>query len=184
MDLAGPFPILQFFMGVFDHYDRSIHHSADGYSDAAKTHDVRANPQVVHADERDEDRYRQCQNHHEGAWEMKEEYHADDAHGYPQLNHLIPEGFHRAVNQFRSIVGRDDLDPFRERRFDFINLRFHPVDYIEHIFAETHNDDAAHALAFAVQVRRAAPYLRAKLDLSDIPDKNRRSLFVGADGDP
>ena len=56
-------------------------------------------PQVVHADEGDDDRDRQGQDHHEGARQVEKEDDADDAYGDRELDDLLGERVDRPVDQ-------------------------------------------------------------------------------------
>ena len=71
----------------------------------------------------------------------------------------------RAIDQVRSIVGGDDLQPFGERGFDVRDLRFYALDHLLRVFAEAHDDDAADGFALAVEFTRrlaACPAQRSR----------------------
>ena len=64
-------PMLQVFVGVFDHDHRRIDHGANGNRDAAQRHDVRVHPLVAHHDEGDQNTQRQRDDGHEGRAQVK-----------------------------------------------------------------------------------------------------------------
>ncbi len=90
VDAARLLPVFELFVGVLDHDDRGVHHGADGDGDAGEAHDVRADPQIVHADKGDEDGDRQRQDHDQGARQMEQEDDADHAHGQAELDRSLP----------------------------------------------------------------------------------------------
>src|SRR5262245_16423668 len=57
-------PALEFFIGVFDFDNRTVHEHADGDGDAGQAHDVGGDAHEVHRDERQRDRDWNCNDGH------------------------------------------------------------------------------------------------------------------------
>src|SRR5512143_1504434 len=70
-------PLFELFVGVLDHDDRGVYHSTDGNSNATQAHDVRADPQVIHAKETDQNGDPQRADNDEGARQMEQKNVAD-----------------------------------------------------------------------------------------------------------
>ena len=68
---------LEMLVHVLDHHDRRVDHRADRDRDAAERHDVRADADHPHRDERDEDPEGQREDRHQGGAGVQQE---DDAH--------------------------------------------------------------------------------------------------------
>ncbi len=56
---------------VFDHDDRGVDHGTDGNGNAAEAHDVRAKPEHIHTDIRDQYAERQGNDRHERAANLR-----------------------------------------------------------------------------------------------------------------
>ncbi len=76
---------------------------------------------------------------------------ADDDHLHQQLFLQVVDG---SLDQLRAVVGGDELDPWRQRRPDFLQLRLDPLDDVERVLAVAHHDDAADRVARARRGRR------------------------------
>ncbi len=69
------------------------------------------------------------------------------------------------------------LHALRQRRFDFLDFLFDTIDDVERVLAVTHHHDAADGLAFAVQLRDAAPDVAAEMHGADVLHVNRRAVL-------
>ena len=163
---------------VLDHHDRRVDQDTDGQRQAAERHDVGGHAEVVHRDERGHHGDRQRQNRNERRSEMEQEDDDDDGDDDRLFDQRVAQRANRFADQSRTIVGGDDLDARRHRRLDFLQLRFHPVNDVQRVFAEPHDDDAAHRLAFAVQLRDATTDVRAEPDLRHVAHANGRASRV------
>src|SRR3990170_2773226 len=180
---AGParlFPVLELLVRVLDHDDRGVHHGADGDGNAAQAHDVRAEPEIIHAEEGDEDSHGQGEDHDEGAREVEEKNNADRAYGKPEFDDLITKCFDGPVDELGAVIHGDDLHAFGQRGRDLLDLFLHALDDSEHVLAKADHDDAADSLSIAVEVGHAAPDLGPELDRRNVPEENGRALAVGS----
>ena len=66
-------------VSVFDHDDSRVHQHADGERQAAQRHDVRADVEVVHGNERRNYSYRQGKDRNQCRAEVKQENDDDNA---------------------------------------------------------------------------------------------------------
>ena len=161
-------PVVDLVVGVFDLDDRPVDQHADRDGDAGDAHDVDRHPHVVEGNEgqqhRDGDR---DDRHHRGRGmpEEKKDHQRDDDH---LDDELVLERPDRPVDEVGAVVGRNELDPFRQRRLQFLHLRLDPVDDVERVLAVAHHDDAAHVVAQPVEVGDAAPDLGAERHVADI----------------
>ncbi len=64
-------------MHVLDHYNRRIHHCADGDRDSPQRHDIGVDALQLHDDERHENADREAQYDDRGGTQMKEKRSAD-----------------------------------------------------------------------------------------------------------
>ena len=110
------FPVFQLLMRVFDHDDGRVYHRADRDRDTAERHDVGRKVQLMHRNERDDDRDRKCDDDDQGARQMEEKHDDDDTDDQAFLDQLFLEGGNRSEDQIRTVVGRDDLDARRAKR--------------------------------------------------------------------
>ena len=177
-------PLLQLLVGVFHHDDGGVHHGADGDGDAAQTHDVGRQPEIIHADEGDEDGKGQRENDHEGAGQMEEKDDADDADRDRQFDDLFLQGIDGALDQVGAVIGGDDLHPFGQAGDDiFFDPLLDPFDDAEDVFAKPHHDNAGRHFALAVEFRESPPDLRPEPDVGHILQEDRRPPAIRADGD-
>ena len=180
--LAGMRVVVRFEMlvRVLDHHDRRVDHRADRDRDPAERHQVRVHALVAHHDERGQHAERQRQDRDERAAQVEQEHRADDADDHELLDQLVLQVAHRARDQLRAIVGRDDLDAGRQRTLQVGELRLHRIDRGQRVLARAHHDDAACHLALPVQLRDPAPHRRADLDARDVAEQHRRAGVVRA----
>ena len=169
--------MLQRLVRVLHHDDRRIDHRADGDGDAAERHDVRGESEPVHREEREDDRDRQRDDRDERRAHVPEEHDADQRDDDAFLDQLFAQRVDGVMDQFAAVVGRHDSHALGQRRLDFLQLLFDAVDDGERIFAVAHDDDAADDFALAVQLRDAAPDVRAEMHGADVLDVNWRAVL-------
>ena len=97
--------VLEVLVGVLNHDDDRIHHRADGDSDAAQRHDVRADSLPEHDKERNQHRDGQDKDGDQGAAKVEQERDADQRHDDAFLNELFFERFDGAVDEGAPVVG-------------------------------------------------------------------------------
>ena len=107
---------------------------------------------------------------------MPEEDEDDDRDHDHLLGQLVLHRGDRAVDQLGAVVGRDHLDARGQRRLELLQLCLDARDDVERVLPIAHDDDAADHVALPVQVRDAAPQLRAQGHRPDIPDGNRGAV--------
>lgn len=173
----------QMLVRVLDHHDRRVDHRADRDRDPAERHQVRIHALVTHHDERGQYAERQRQDRDERAAQMEQEHRADDPDDDEFLDQLVLQVADRALDQLRSVVGRDDVDAGRQRTLQAGELRLHRVDRRQGVLARAHHDDAARHFALPVQLGDPAPHRRADLDVRDVAEQHRRARVVGTQHD-
>src|SRR5438132_1876488 len=130
-----------------------------------------------HRHERENDGDRQRHDRHERRTHMPEEHDADQGDDDAFLNEFLAQCRDGAFDQIAAIVGRHDAHASWERGFDLLDFPFYTVDNVERVFAVTHDNNAADGLAFAIQLRDAAPDVAAKMDAADVLHVNRRAVL-------
>ncbi len=88
----------------------------------------------------------------------------------------------RSIRPERSYV-RDDLDALRERGLQLLEPVLHAGDDVQRVLAVSHDDDPAHGVAEAVEIRDAAADLGPDLDPRDVAQEHRRTAGPGLDDD-
>ena len=177
-------PLFQLLVGVFHHDDGGVHHGSDGDGDAGKTHDVGGHAQVVHADEGYDDRHGKRADDHERAGQVKQKNDADHADGKRQLQDLVFERVDGPVDEIRAVIGRDDLHAGGKARFHIpLQPLLHPIDDIQDVLSEAHDDDPSRHLAPPVEIGQAPPDFRADLHAGHVPEENRRPAAAATHGD-
>ncbi len=114
---------------------------------------------------------------------MQQEEEAHDRHHDEFLDQLLLEVRDRAANELGAIVGRDDLHARGQSGLERLELRLHRLDRRQRVLALAHHDDAAHDLAFAVQLGDAAPHLGADLDARDVAQRDGRARLAHVERD-
>ncbi len=99
---------------------------------------------------------------------MPQEQSADDRDDYEFGDEFAGQIVDRGVDELRSIIGRDNLDPFGKTGLEYFQPLFNCCDGSACILALPEDDDAACDLAFTVEFGNAAPHFWAKLDRGDI----------------
>ena len=77
---------------------------------------------------------------------------------------LVLEVVDRTLDQLRAVVGGDDAHALRKRGLHLLEARLDAVDDLARVLAVAHDDDAAHGIALAVEIRDAAPDLGSERD--------------------
>ncbi len=156
--------VFEFLVSVLDHDDRRIDHRADGDGDATQRHDVRRQMHCRERNEGKQDRGRQHDDGDQGAAEMPEEDHANQADDDALLDELFSESVDRPQDQLGAVVDRDDPNSRRQGILQLRDLLFDPVDHGQRVLAVTHDDDAARGLALAVELRQPFAQVGAEFD--------------------
>ena len=127
-------------MCILDHYNGRINHRAYSDCDAAKTHNIRGNPDVIHADKGYDNGYGQGQNNHKGTGQVKEEYSAYNAYNDRKVNDFMLQVTDRTVYQIRPVIRCDNFNSIRQRRLDLLfDLLLDALDDAEDILSEADN---------------------------------------------
>ncbi len=172
-------PFLQFFMGLLHHHDGGVHHGAHGDDDASQRHDVGRDAHQPERDESDQHRHRDGDDGDQGAGEVPEEKQDHHGHGQQHFDEGGPGGGDGPLDQFGTVVDRDDFDPRRQTGFDFLEFGLHPVNDLQGVLALAHDDDAGDRFAGAVQVDHAPAEVRSGDYLSHILDPDGRAGVTG-----
>ena len=184
ISLAASFdPEFQLLVGILDFDDGAVHEHTDGNGDAGERHDVRVQPHQVHGDKGQQHRHRNRDDRDDGRRDVPEEdqdHKADDDHLEDQLFFEIVDG---AFDQFRAVIGGDDFHALGQGRLEFLEPLLDPADDLVGILAVPHHHDAAHRVAFSIQVGDAAPHLGSALNPGDVAQEDRGAAVVGFDDD-
>ena len=167
---------LEMLVGVLDHDDGAVDHGADRDGDSAQAHDVRPDPQHLHGAERHQDPDRQHDDRNQRAADVQQEDDADERDDDALFRERPLQRLDRVVDQVRTVVDRDDLDAFWQRRRHVGKPRLHVVDDVERILSEALQGDAAGDLAFPVEFGYAPALVRTKLDPRHVLQQDGRSL--------
>ena len=159
---------LQAPVGVLDHDDGTIHHRPYGNGDAAERHDIGVDALNAHHHEGAEHRHRQTQDHHQRRTQVEKEQGAHKCHDRELLDQRIAEGVDGALYERGAIVDGDHLNARRQSPRQFRQPFLDAGDGGQRVFAATHDDDATHHLAFAVQIGDAAPHPRPGTQAGDV----------------
>src|SRR5260370_5219738 len=160
------------------HHDYSrVDENDDGKRKSAERHNVRADVEVVHRDERCEYCDRQRQNRNQRGAEMKEEDNDDDADDDGFVKKVTLEGVEGRVNQSRAVVAGNDFDTRRQRGFCLNQFFLHAVDDIQGVHAVAHDDDARDGFAFALPFRHAFPNIGTEGDRAEIANLDGSSVL-------
>ena len=116
---------------------------------------------------------------------MEKKDDADHADRDRQFEDFVLQGIDRALDQVGAVVGGDDLDPFGQAGEDILfDSLLDPLDDVQDVFAESHDDNAGRHFALAVDLCQPPPDLRPELDVGQIFQQDRRPPAIGADRDP
>ena len=176
-------PLLEFLVSLFHHYNGGIHHHADGNRDSAEGHDVRRHPGELHQNEGNDYGDGDGKDRDQSARDVPEEHEDDRANDEEFFREGLLQGVDRAENEFRAVIGRDDLDAGRQGLLDVVQALFHSFDHVQGVLAETHDDDASDDLASAIEFRSAAPQIGAQRHPRHIAHQDGRASPVRAHRD-
>src|SRR6266481_3260258 len=149
-------------VAVLDHDNSGVHKYTDGQRQSTQRHDVRTDVQVIHRNERGDDRNRQRDDGDQRRTEMEEEDNDDQADNDRLFDQIALQSLNRFLNQGRAVIARDHFYSWRERAFDLRKLLLDPIDDLECVEAVTHHDNAAHGLTLALPLGHAFPNIRAE----------------------
>src|SRR5665213_2756787 len=82
------------------------------------------------------------------------------------------------MDQFRTVIDRDDLHARWQARFDLIEALLHRCDDRRRVLALAHHDDSPDGLALAVQFGDTSPNFRPPTHLGDIAHTQGRPGLV------
>ena len=99
---------------------------------------------------------------------MPQEQRAYDRNDDEFGNKFSGQVFDRGVDQLRTIIGRDNLDPFRKTGLEHVELLFDSRDRCPRILALSKHNNTACDFAFAIEFGDSSPHFGAKLDRGDI----------------
>ena len=168
------------FVHVLDHHDCRVDHRADGNRDTAQRHDVRVDALRTHDDKRDQNAERQAQNDHRRRPQVEQKQGTNERNDDEFLDERALECVDRALDQVRTIVGRDDLDTFRQALLELSEPRFDGIDGRRSVLAPAHDDNRANDLALTIKVSNTASHLRADSNLGHVGQDEGRTLVVDA----
>jgi hypothetical protein len=163
---------------VFDHDDRGVDHGTDGNCNAAEAHDVRAKPEHIHTDIRDQYAERQGNDRNERTAHVKEEHEADEGDDDALFDQRSFEGLDGAIDQIRPVINRLNRNALRQARRDFRKAVLHVSDDRKCILPEALNRNPRNDLAFSVKFGDAAPLIGRELDAGDVSEQHRDATVV------
>jgi len=137
-------------VAVLDHHDCRIYEDSDGQSKSAERHDVRADVEVVHRDERRNDGDWQCEDRDQRRAKVKQEENDDDADDDGFFEQIALQCFNGRVNQTGTVVTGDHFDSGRQRGFGLRQFFLYAIDDGESIHAVAHHDNACYGFPFAL----------------------------------
>src|ERR1700722_17722267 len=155
-------------ISVLDHHDRSVDEHAYRQGQSAERHDVGAELQIIHRNERRDDRDRQRENGDQRRTQVKEkddDHEADDDSLFEQIAFQCIDRF---LNESRAIVAGDDFDASRQSLLDLSKLFLDPFDDGERVLSVAHHDDAADGLSVAVPLSRAFAQVWSQADHAEV----------------
>ena len=106
--------------------------------------------QIRHWDEGQQHRHGQDENRHQCATKVKEKDYGNQAHDDTLLHELLAEHGNGPMNEIGPVIGRNDLDAFRQSRRDLFQLGFDPFDHGQRVLSGSHDHDPADCLALAI----------------------------------
>src|SRR2546430_888933 len=140
---------------VLDHYDRSVDQNAYGQRQPAQRHDVGTDLQIIHRDERRDDRDWQRENRNQRRTQMKEknDNHETDNHGL--FDEIAFQRIDRRLDKFRPVIAGDNFDAPRQSLANLSEPLLHTIDDSDGILPITHDNDAADRLPVAIPLGRS-----------------------------
>ena len=160
-------------MRVLDHDDGRVDHRADGDGNAAEAHDVGADAEELHGNERHQYPNGEHQDGDQRAPDVQQEDDAHQRHDQAFFEQRRIERGDGTVDQLRPVVDRHDLRSFGQRRQNLLDPVFDVVDDGQRIGAEALQRDAACRFAVAVEFGDAAPFIARKFNAGHVLKQHR-----------
>ncbi len=167
--------MLNVLVRVFNHDDRSVDHSADGYRYPAKRHDVCVHALIVHDDESDQHTKWQRHDCDKRRAQVKQEHQAHQRDDDEFLHQLGLQVVNSAQDQVRAVIHGHNFNAGWKTRLEFFELRLHRCNRLQSVLARAHHDHAASDLAFTIQLGNTAPHFRAELHARNIAQSHRNT---------
>ncbi len=142
--------------GVLGDNDPRVDQHADGDGDAGQRHDVRADPEVAHEQEGGQHRQRQRDRHDQDRPHVEEEQDVHKGDDDRLLDERALERVHRARDECRPVVKRDDPDARRQPGLQRADLLLDPGDDVDGAHPVARHHDAANGFVRALDERRRA----------------------------
>ena len=114
---------------------------------------------------------------------MAEQQHEHDNDENGAFEEIVADGVDGAIDQFRPIVERHELDIFRQRLLDLVDALPHSLDNGAGVLAEQHDGNAGHDLAVALSRHGPLTQRGACYDLSEIAHVHRYTARPGLHDD-
>src|SRR5207244_6240666 len=137
-------------VGVLRDHDGGVDEYADRDGDPRQRHDVGADAQVPHEQERDQHREREGDRHDQDRAQVEQEDDVDEGDDDRLLDEGPLERVDRTLDELGAVVERDDLHSRREPGFQLRDPFLHPVDHVDRADAVAGDDDATDGFAPAL----------------------------------
>ena len=185
---AAPSPLLALvslhvLVQILHHHDRRVDHRPNRDRDAAERHDVGAQPEKPHRQERHENADRESDDRHEGTRRVQKKEHRDQRDDDGFFHQLVAQRGHRVIDESRPIVPFDESHALGQRALQLCHFCLHPVDDGARIFAVAHHHPSGHDFSAAIQLRDTSADLRPDLHRGDVSDAHGRATRRRADCD-
>jgi hypothetical protein len=174
--------VLQVFVGILHQNDGRVDHGPDGDGESTQAHDVGAHALQAHDKKCHEQRHGQGDDRHQRRARVEQEDRAhkgDDRHFLQQLQSQVFDG---PIDQGGAVVQGDDLDVFRQRRLQLLELLLHAFDGGLGVLGVAHDHDSRHHVALPVQIRESAAHGRTFDDARDVGEAHHRPGERGSRG--
>src|SRR3954465_14765807 len=162
-------------MRLLDDHNGGVYQLAERDCDSGERHDVGTDSQQPKWNERcQHDRW----HRHDGdsrAWEMPQEDQDDQYYGDDHLKNGDLQIADRTLDEFRTVINRNDLDAIRKARRDVGNLLLHAADHVHGVLAAPHDRKAPNPFSLAIQVGKTTPEFRPFHNLANILYANGRA---------
>ena len=176
-------PVLEPFVGVFDHHDRCVHHRTDGNRYPAQRHDVGVQPLEMHDDKGDAQAQRQRDDRHQRRAHVPEEQRADHRHHDKLFNQLGAQVVDGPVNQLAAVIGGYHLNPFRQAFLQRGELLFHRRNHFSGVLTRAQQHHAARYFTLTVQFSNTTAHFRANLHPRHVLEVDRHAVRFGFQND-
>ena len=165
-------------MHGFDHNDGRVHHCTDRNCDPAQRHDVGVHALHPHDQKGSQDAQRQRDDDDQGRAQVQKERRANQDDHNEFVGQFLGQIVDGTFDHARSVIGRDDFDTLRQRRFQSLDLCFDGFDGRQRVLAPAHDDDATNGIPFPVELTDPAAHLWAQPDLRDVAQCQRGTAGV------